>query len=313
MTTGASVRRRRRHRRGRHRGRARRAAARAGGRQGDDRRGGSARRARHGRHAVLRRAGQGARVRVPEHALRAAPAFRQPRCVLRAGGPAEIREHLPAPGRRHHVALARHVPAPRARRLSPGERLRARHRLAARVRRARAVVRGRRERDRRGRRLGGGPGLAAHEALSDARDCDVVRRPARRAGVRRHALPGARDAAGPQLGRARRPAALLRQQQLHSDLPHPGQVRRDRAPGPRRGGRRPPAAAIGGARDRRRAGSEDHRHPLQASGRIGVAPDGEGVRARRACDGNPETAADVAGRRTPPAASRIRATRWVAT
>jgi len=64
---------------------------------------------------------------------------------------------------------------------------------------------------------------AAENAIGVAGDSDV---------------PGPLDAAGPQFGAPRRSAALLRQQQLHSRVPDPGQVRRDRPRRSRGEGRR---------------------------------------------------------------------------
>ena len=113
--------------------------------------------------------------------------------LLRAGRPAEIREHLPAPGRRHDVALARHLPAPRARRLPPRDALRPRRRLADRLRRARAVVRA------RPKARSASPGDSADDLGSPRSQPYPMPAIAMsyldqhdRAGVRGHALPGAR-------------------------------------------------------------------------------------------------------------------------
>ena len=121
----------------------------------------------------------------PERHVCAAPALGQPRQLLRAGRTAEILEHVPAPGGRHHVALARHLPAPRARRLPACDEIRARRRLADRLRVDRAVVCAGGKRDRRLRRFRAGPGIAAQRAVSDARDRADVSRQANGRGASR--------------------------------------------------------------------------------------------------------------------------------
>jgi len=70
------------------------------GREGVGARGRARCQARRCGDAVHERRRQGARVRVSQHRVRAAPAIRQPRQLLRAGGTAEILEHVSAPGRR---------------------------------------------------------------------------------------------------------------------------------------------------------------------------------------------------------------------
>ena len=131
-------RRRRRHRRLRRRGRAGRDAA--GARPAlkvADPRGRAARRPRGRRVAQF----YDALVKVPECAVSRTRRTRRTRArddldaLLRAGRPGQVREHVPAPGRRHDVALARHVPALRARRFPARDRVRRRRRLADRLRR----------------------------------------------------------------------------------------------------------------------------------------------------------------------------------
>ena len=113
---------------------------------------------------------------------------------------------------------------------------------------------------------------------------------------RRHGVRAARHAAGPQFGESRRETGLLRQCELHPDLPERSEIRRDRASvsgGEERRGR--PCRDHGYASRSRRRGPR-HRHPLQALGRQRRRGEWQSLRARGARDRDPAAAAALAQR-----------------
>ena len=193
---------------------------------------------RGGRRRYWNAVDQGAGVPLSAGAAGHAPDLERPRFLVPAGRAGQVREHLYQGGRRHDLALARHLPPARSQRLPAEVALRPGRRLADLLRRHRAILRRGGERDRGVGRLGGRPRRAADQALSDGGDpADLSRQglPRRRSPERstrcgrrrRDGTPSTRD----------RPAGMLRQCELHSGLPDPGEIRRDRAcrPGGRRG------------------------------------------------------------------------------
>ena len=144
---------------------------------------------------------QGAGMPLSAGAAGDAPDLRRSRLLVQPDRPRQVREHLPQGGRRHDLALARHLPPARPQRFPPEKRLRAGRRLADLLRRPRAVLRRRRERDRRLRGFGERPRRAADQALSDAGHPADLSRQGLSEGARRHRLRGALDARGAELGR----------------------------------------------------------------------------------------------------------------
>ena len=165
------------------------------------------------------------------------------------------------------MALARHLPAPGSERSSPEHRLWPRRRLADRLRRPGALLWSGRRRDRRIGRLRRDARIATLHWLSDAGDPADLSGQSLRAGARPHAVRGSRDAAGPQFDRSRRPARVLRQCELHPDLPDPGKVRRDSAPLPGREEWRGDPCTDDGHAGRGGFRRARHRDSLQAVGR----------------------------------------------
>ena len=195
-------------------------------------------------------------IKVPECPYPPAPQAMHPvsqrsRLLVRAGRAGQVRQHLPQGRRRHHLALARHLPALRAERLPAADASTARASTgrSPTTSSSRSTARP----STRSACRATPPTTSARRARRPTR-CRRSRRPSStRPSPRRWRARPTRCAPTPQGRNSQdraRPAGLLRQRQLHPGLPDPGQVRRDRAPRPRRP---PPARRC--TRRRRRSSS----------------------------------------------------------
>ena len=150
------------------------ARARRRGREGRDPGGGRGGRSRNGGPDLLGCGHQGSGVPLPADAAGDASDLERPAFLVRAGRAGPFLQHVPKGGRRHHLALARHLPSLRAERLPAEDALRPGRGLADLLRRTRAILWPRRAGDRRiGRR---GATISARPAAAAIR-CPPFRRP----------------------------------------------------------------------------------------------------------------------------------------
>ena len=270
------------------------AAARGQGRdpRGGRRRSIAARPSRHYWNAV----DQGAGVPLSADAAGDAPDLERPRLLVQADRPGQVREHLHQGGRRHDLALARHLPPLRAERLPAEVALRPGRRLADLLRRDRAVLR------RRPRTRSASP-ATRRDDLGAPRTNAYPMAEIPQTYPRQGLLQGARTGpiyevrSTPQGRNSRRIATTGRPAAAMRAASRSARSRRSTTRPSMSTGQSRPARTLheqtnGGLR-RGRRGPQGHRHPLQALGRQRGQGDGQGLRPRRARDRDAAAAAQL--------------------
>ncbi|WP_416233225.1 FAD-dependent oxidoreductase [Castellaniella sp.] len=144
---------------------------------------------------------QGARMRLPSAARGHPSHLGPPGRLVSAGRPRLLQEHLPEGGGGYHLALARHLPAPRAQRLSDTNPVRPRGGLADHVCRPGALLPASRACAR------GVGGFQPRSGFTAQRPVSAAAHPANLSGPHagpdpgRHPLRGPGHATGAQFGR----------------------------------------------------------------------------------------------------------------